>query len=149
MNSKIMLGNALNELALLKLEHDRLRSKEDRRQGDSDLARAQEREPDKHILVFDSGAKLFSGMASGLEHAAQVEGLESAEAEKLDKLSLLFGKGAEGSELAAAIGEDIKGMDEDVRAALDALPRAQDRADLLALLHRLGNALTGQKPPSA
>lgn len=169
MNSKITLGNALSDLALLKLEHDKLRSAEGRRQGDTDFARAKEKESDAHVVVFDTGAKLFANLgeslaaaakdsssaaeqAQRLEPAAPVtengateaedSGISAEEAQKLEQLASLMEDGAAVADLAAEIGAEFMALSEERRAILDGLPYAQDRADLLSLLQRIGSVLT-------
>ncbi len=148
MNTKITLGNALNELSVLELEHNRLRSAEDRRHGDTDIARAKEKDSDRHIVVFATASKLFSNLSEGLSSTAKETAEPDARTADLDRLAGLIGNAAEGFDLAADIAEDLRGRDVEIREVLAGLPHAQDRADLLAVLQKLSDVLTGQKPHS-
>lgn len=146
MNNKITLGNTLNDLALLKLEHDKLRSSEDRRHNENDYGRAKEKASDEHIVVFETASNVFAGLAEGLGTANKTVGLSEEQSKQVDGLAELIAKGASGTDFAKSLAEDFRAGDEETRAVLASMPYAQDRADLLSLLERLGSLLTNQKP---
>ena len=67
------------------------------------------------------------------------------QAARLDRLAGLLGKGAEGVDLASEIAQDLRGRDEEIRNVLNNQSYAKDQPELLPLLQKLADVLTGQK----